>query len=119
MRSFDGISSTVTLTAVPVIISAAVSCIELAASLQDYDNNRLHGCDRGETRRAEVIGGVDFQATFDKVLLSSDAGDAENITNKPLLATRSLISVMVHRLSETQEGYVELSRYLAGKVLSN
>lgn len=57
-----------------------------------------------------------MNAFLEKDLLRTKSGDAEGVTEKALLAMRSLVSAVGYKVPVPKEGYMEILQPLAGKV---
>lgn len=66
VKDVDGVTTTVTLTAVLVTLHTTVSRIDLAPTQQDYDEYLVLSGDHVEAHRVRVSRAVDFNALFDK-----------------------------------------------------
>lgn len=110
MRDEHGVTTTVTLEAVSVILCAEVSRAYLASILQDYNDYCLQQSGRGEAERVRASSGVHFDALLEKDLLWIEANDAEGVTEEALFATRSMVSAVEFEIPVPRKGYMEILR---------
>lgn len=61
---------------------------------------------------------VDLDALFEKYLSWTEAGDADCVTKKALLATRFGVAAARHEVPISKKRYVKLLRSFAGEMLS-
>lgn len=104
VRGVDGAPATVKLAAVPVIVRVNILRIDLKSTRWEYDAYCRREADCGETERVVASRGVDLEALLEKSLFRAEAGDAEGVTEEPMLRTPALVSVVSYNVPVYNKG---------------